>query len=72
SVNEINPSPTPMLYNSLDPEFYPWEPVFNAPGLPDKNPQGAISNMAVFNNRIYVGVSNPDGAQNHYKNVRDD
>lgn len=66
TINETNPSPLPLLYSSKDPEFYPWELVIdsNAPGFdPTKNPVGAISNMAVFNNRIYVATSNSDGAQ---------
>jgi hypothetical protein len=66
TIDEGDPSPIPLLYSSKDPEFYPWEPVIdiNAPGFdPDRNPRGAISNMAVFNNRIYVATSNPDGVQ---------
>lgn len=66
TIDEGNPSPIPLLYSSEDPEFYPWEPVIdnNAPGFkPDMNPTGAISNMEVFNNRIYVATSNPDGVQ---------
>lgn len=66
TVDEQNPSAIPMLYSSTDPEFYPWELVIdsNAPGFdPDRNPKGAISNMEVFNNRIYVATSNSDGAQ---------
>ena len=55
-----------MLYSSIDPEFYPWESLIdpNAPGFdPGKNPTGQIWNMAVFNNRLYVSVSHPDGVQ---------
>ncbi|MDW8800360.1 hypothetical protein P8V03_04245 [Clostridium sp. A1-XYC3] len=66
TINESSPSPIPLLYSSEDPEFYPWEPVidYNAPGFdPDKNPRGSISNMAVFNNKIYVATSNSDGVQ---------
>jgi hypothetical protein len=66
TINEANPSPFPLLYRSVDPEFYPWEPVIdpNAVGFdPAKNPRGSISNMAVFNNRLYVATSNSDGAQ---------
>ncbi len=65
TVDEANSSTTPYLYSSVDPEFYPWELVINpnAPGYdPAKNPSGAISNMAVFNNRIYVATSSPNGA----------
>ncbi len=68
TINELDTSGNakPMLYCSKDPEFYPWESVINesAPGFdPEKNPKGAISNMAVFNNRIYVATSNNDGVQ---------
>lgn len=55
-----------LLYSSPDPEFYPWENLIDpsAPGFdPAKNPTGPIWNMAVLNNRIYVGVSSPDGVQ---------
>jgi hypothetical protein len=68
TVDELDTSSNaqPLLYSSEDPEFYPWKTVIdeNAPGFnPEKNPKGAISNMAVFNDRIYVGTSNTDGAQ---------
>lgn len=66
TIDEGNPSPTPLLYRSLDPEFYPWEPVIDssAPGFNlNRNPRGAISNMAVFNNKIYVATANQDGVQ---------
>ena len=66
TIDETNPSPNSLLYSSPDPEFYPWVPVIdvNAPGFdPAKNPRGAITNMEVFNNRIYVATSNSDGVQ---------
>jgi hypothetical protein len=66
TVNEIGSSTDTLLYSSPDPEFYPWVLVTdkNAAGFDSqKNPQGAISNMAVFNNRIYVATSNADGVQ---------
>lgn len=66
TIDEANPSPTPQLYSSRDPEFFPWQPVIDptAPGfIPSQNPTGAISNMIVFNNRIYLGTSTPNGAQ---------
>lgn len=66
TVNEIGSGTDTLLYRSEDPEFYPWELVTdkNAPDFnPAKNPVGAISNMAVFNNRIYVATSNEDGVQ---------
>lgn len=66
TIDEAGQSSAPWLYSSVDPEFYPWESLIdiNAPGFdPTRNPTSPISNMAVFNNRIYVAVSNPDGAQ---------
>lgn len=66
TIDEGAPSPIPKLYSSEDPEFYPWEVVIDpgAPGFdPDKNPRGGISNMAVFNDRLYVATSNDNGAQ---------
>lgn len=66
TIDEGNPSAIPLLYRSEDPEFYPWEKVIDsdAKGFdPDRNPKGAISNMAVFNNRIYVATANSDGVQ---------
>lgn len=56
----------PLLYSSKDPEYFPWEKVIdtNIPGFdPNKNPKGAIYNMAVFNNRLYVATSGSDGAE---------
>jgi hypothetical protein len=66
TIDESGQASAPWLYSSVDPEFYPWESLIdlNAPGFdPTRNPTSPISNMAVFNNRIYVAVSNPDGAQ---------
>lgn len=66
TINEANQSPIPLLYSSVDPEFYPWEVVINTAALgfdSSKNPSGAITNMEVFNNKIYVATSNPDGVQ---------
>ncbi|MCX7746203.1 MAG: hypothetical protein N2645_04830 [Clostridia bacterium] len=66
TIDEGSQTPTPLLYSSEDPEFFPWESLINvnAPGFdPAKNPTSPISNMAVFNNRIYIGVSNSEGAQ---------
>lgn len=66
TVDEANLSPTPLLYSSEDPEFYPWKPVIDtdAPGFdPNRNPRGAITNMAVFNNRIYVATASSNGVQ---------
>lgn len=64
TINEAIQSPISLLYSSKDPEFYPWEVVINpaTPGFdPSRNPSGGISNMGVFNNKIYVATSNSDG-----------
>lgn len=52
-----------LLYSSKDPEFFPWELETPAGTNPNRNPQGGITNMAVFNNRIYVATSTDDGVQ---------
>ena len=55
------------LYSSEDPEFYPWKLETYPKNYPkydiNKNPQGGISSMIEFNDRIYVGTSTPHGAQ---------
>lgn len=66
TIDEINPSPNSLLYSSKDPEFYPWKPVidYNDPFFdPNRNPKGSISNMEVFNHKLYVATSNSDGVQ---------
>ncbi|WP_139904736.1 hypothetical protein [Clostridium thermarum] len=66
TLDEANPSPTPLLYSSEDPEFYPWQLVtdYSSPDYdPARNPVGFITNMAVFNNRLYVATSTDQGAQ---------
>lgn len=66
TVDDANLTATPLLYRSKDPEYYPWEDVIDANNPdydPDKNPQGAITNMALFNNRLYVATSASSGAQ---------
>lgn len=66
TIDEKNPSSTPNLYSSTDPEFYPWEPLIDTKNpLYDKskNPNGSISEMIVFNDKIYVSTNNPDGVQ---------
>lgn len=65
TIDEANPSPYPQLYRSIDPQYYSWEPVIDntAPNFnPSLNPSGSISNMAIFNNKIYVATSSSDGA----------
>lgn len=66
TIDETNSTQLSYLYSSEDPEFYPWKPVINydAPDFnPYRNPSGPISNMAVFNNRIYVAISGEDGVK---------
>ncbi len=66
TVNELGSGTDALLYGSPDPEFYPWVLLTdkNAQGYDsEKNPQGAISNMAVFNSKIYVATSSSDGVQ---------
>ena len=67
TVDESGAIPDALLYSSKDPEFYPWEletKLSSTPGYdPDKNPQGNITNMEVFNKRIYVATSAEDGIQ---------
>ena len=65
-VDETNFSERPLIYRSRDPEYYPWEnitdtsnPHFN----PNKNPKGGVSNMAIFNNRLYVSTTHSSGVQ---------
>ena len=66
TLDELSTNPSPLLYSSRDPEFFPWEPIIDntAPGFdPEKNPQGSITNMIVFNNRIYLATSQDTGVQ---------
>ncbi|NLC67922.1 MAG: hypothetical protein GX754_03860 [Clostridiaceae bacterium] len=66
TLDEMNQGGLSYLYSSEDPEFYPWEPVidYNDPDYnPYRNPSGPISNMAVFNNKIYVAVSSENGVE---------
>lgn len=63
AIDETGMGPTTLLYSSRDPEFFPWE-LETPPGTnPDRNPQGGITNMAVFNRRIYVATSTATGVQ---------
>ena len=66
TIDEMNPTNTPSLYSSVDPEIYPWEDVIDSSNpLYDKskNPNGSISEMIVFNDKIYVSTNNPNGVQ---------
>ncbi len=66
TVDDINLNDIPLLYSSKDPEYYPWEDRIDASNPlfdPSKNPKGAITNMALFNNKLYVATSTGDGAE---------
>lgn len=66
AIDELVSDGAAYLYRSRDPEFFPWENVLdksNPDYDPEKNPTGSISNMAVFNNRLYLGVSSSEGCQ---------
>lgn len=63
AIDETGMEPETLLYSSKDPEFFPWKLETPQGTDPDKNPQGAISNMAVFNRRIYVATSTDTGVQ---------
>ncbi|MBX7394998.1 hypothetical protein K4H77_11965 [Clostridium chauvoei] len=60
TIDEFNSGETPLLYASREPEFYSWKSVI---GSGANNPKGAITNMEVFNDRIYVATSSEDGVQ---------
>lgn len=56
----------PYLYSSEDPETHPFELVIDQTSAgfePLLNPMGAIDNLIVFNDRLYVGISTPEGAE---------
>lgn len=63
TINDSQKPQNPTLYSSEDPEFYPWKLETPSGFDPSKNPQGAITNMIVFNNRIYVATSTSTGVQ---------
>lgn len=66
TIDEMHSSNTPYLYSSIDPELYPWEDVIDSSNpLYDKskNPNGSISEMIVFNDKVYVSTNNPNGVQ---------
>lgn len=63
AIDETGQGPETLLYSSKDPEFFPWELETPEGTNPDTNPQGGITNMAVFNNRIYVATSTENGVQ---------
>ena len=63
AIDETGQGPETLLYSSKDPEFVPWKLETPEGTNPNKNPQGGITNMAVFNNRIYVATSTENGIQ---------
>lgn len=66
TIDELSMNGYPQLYSSVDPEFCPWQRVIvpEASGFdPERNPTGSITNMAVFNNRIYIATSTQNGVQ---------
>lgn len=63
AIDESGLGPQTLLYSSRDPEFFPWKLETPEGTDPATNPQGAISNMAVFNKRIYVATSTQNGVQ---------
>ena len=63
AIDETGMGPETLLYSSRDPEFFPWRLETPEGTDPDRNPQGGITNMAVFNRRIYVATSTDTGVQ---------
>lgn len=63
AIDETGMGPETLLYSSRDPEFIPWKLETPEGTNPNKNPQGGITNMAVFNKRIYVATSTGTGVQ---------
>lgn len=57
---------TPLLYSSPDPEIEPFKLVINPQSknfISSLNPMGGIDALNVFNNKLYVGISTPEGAE---------
>lgn len=55
-----------LLYSSSDPEYEPFDLVIDPKErdfVPYKNPRGGVNNLSVFNNKLYVGISNDNGAE---------
>lgn len=56
----------PLLYSSPDPEIEPFKSIINPENknfLSCMNPMGSIDALNVFNNKLYVGISTPTGAE---------
>lgn len=65
TIDEALGGNTPLLYASEDPEFYKFTEIFPE-GIKlekGKNPTGGITNLAVFNNRLYACVSKDSGIE---------
>lgn len=57
---------TPYLYESKDPETEPFKLVINTNSTnfkPTSNPTGGIDSLTVFNDRLYLGISTPEGVE---------
>lgn len=57
---------TPYLYVSSDPEINSFKLVIDENKknfIPFLNPMGGIDSLSVFNNKLYVGISTPTGAE---------
>ena len=56
----------PYLYASPDPETKPFKKVINTEStnfISCLNPMGGIDSLTVFNNKLYLGISTPTGAE---------
>lgn len=56
----------PLLYCSEDPEFFDFKLIIdvnNKNYIKEKNPSAGITDMAVFNNKLYVTVSGDEGME---------
>lgn len=64
TVDEQTQSEIPVLFSNRDPEMDIWTNILDTSN-PDfdesKNPKGAISNMQLFNGKLYVATSSKDG-----------
>lgn len=57
---------SPYLYESKDPEYEPFKLVINSNSkefIANDNPNGAIDDLSVFNNRLYLSTGTSDGAE---------
>lgn len=64
--NAMGGGTTPYLYSSSDPEYEPFDLVIDPRErdfIPSKNPKGGIDDLKVFNNKLYLSLSNDNGAE---------